>query len=80
MSNTARLDTLVRSVGYQYVQVVCSQEDLKRAIMEFRRGPGFMLAKIELGGRRDFRRPLELDSIKNRFMLFLKQATKGEKL
>lgn len=79
MSDTARLDTLASNVGYRYVQMVCSQEDLRRAIMEFERGPGFILAKIELGGRRDFRRPLELASIKNRFMLFLKQATKGEK-
>lgn len=78
MSDTAHLDTLASNVGYQYVRAVRGQEDLKRAIMEFRQGPGFILAKIELGGRRDFRRPLELASIKNRFMLFLKQATKGE--
>lgn len=78
MSDTARLDALASNVGYRNVRVVCGQEDLKRTIMEFRRGPGFILAKIELGGRRDFRRPLELASIKNRFMLFLKQATKGE--
>ena len=78
MSETAHLDTLASDVGYQYVQVVHSQEDLKRATMEFGQGPGFILAKIELGGRRDFRRPQELTAIKNRFMLFLKQSTKGE--
>lgn len=78
MSDTARLDTLAQSVGYQYVRTVSSPEDLKRATMEFGRGPGFILAKIELGGRRDFRRPLELTMIKNRFMLFLRQSTKGE--
>lgn len=78
MSETARLDTLVSNVGYQYVRVVRSQEDLKCATMEFERGPGFILTKIELGGHRDFRRPLELASIKNRFMLFLKQTTKGD--
>ena len=78
MSETARLDTLASDVGYQYVRVVHSQEDLKRATMEFGQGPGFILAKIELGGRRDFRRPLELAAIKNRFMLFLKRPTQGD--
>lgn len=78
ISDTAHLDKLANDVGYQYVRTVSSQENLKRAIMEFRRGPGFILSKIELGGRRDFCRPLELPAIKDRFMLFLKQATKGE--
>lgn len=78
MSDTARLDMLASNVGYQYVRVVRCQEDLKRAIMEFRRGPGFILTKIELGGRRDFRRPLELAAIKDRFMLFMKWSTKGD--
>lgn len=78
MSDTAHLDQLSLHVGYQYVRRVGSHEDLKRAIREFERGPGFILAKIELGGRRDFRRPLELTAIKKRFMLFLEQSTKGE--
>jgi thiamine pyrophosphate-dependent acetolactate synthase large subunit-like protein len=78
MSDTARLDTLAQSVGYQYVRTVSGPEDLERATMEFKRGPGFILAKIELGGRRDFRRPLELTAIKNRFILFLEQSAKGE--
>ena len=78
MSDTARLDALAGEVGYQYVRTADSQDDLKRAIMEFGRGPGFILAKIELGGRRDFRRPLELAAIKNRFMLFLAQQTQGD--
>lgn len=78
MSETARLDILADDVGYQYVRVVHSQEDLKRATMEFGQGPGFILAKIELGGRRDFPRPLELAAIKNRFMLFLERPTQGD--
>lgn len=77
MSNTAHLDKLANDVGYHYVRTIGSKEDLKCAIMEFGRGPGFILAKIELGGRRDFRRPLELAAIKNRFMLFMKRPTKG---
>lgn len=78
MSDTAHLDKLANDAGYRYVRTVVSKEDLKRATMEFKDGPGFILAKIELGGRRDFRRPLELIAIKKRFMLFLKQSTKGE--
>ena len=78
MSDTARLDALAGEVGYQYVRTADSQDDLKRAIMEFGRGPGFILVKIELGGRRDFRRPLELAAIKNRFMLFLARQTQGD--
>lgn len=77
MSNTAHLDMLARDVGYQYVRIVHCQEDLRRAIMEFRRGLGFILTKIELCGRRDFRRPLELAAIKDRFMLFMRRLTKG---
>ncbi|TSC72178.1 MAG: phosphonopyruvate decarboxylase [Parcubacteria group bacterium Gr01-1014_38] len=79
MSDTAHLDTLALHVGYQYVRTVGSREDLKRATIEFGRGPGFILAKIELGGRRDFRRPLELTAIKSRFMRFLAHSTKGER-
>lgn len=73
MSSSAHLDKLALDVGYQYVQTVSSQEDLKCAILMFRQGPGFILAKIQLGGRRDFRRPLRLAEVKDRFMLFLRR-------
>jgi len=73
MSNSAHLDNLALDVGYQYVRVVNSQENLKRAIIMFERGPGFILVKIELGGRRNFRRPPDLVAIKKRFILFLRQ-------
>ena len=73
MSNSAHLDKLALVVGYQYVQTVSSQKDLRHAILTFRQGPGFILAKIKLGGRRNFRRPLNLVEIKDRFMLFLHQ-------
>ncbi|MFA5942123.1 MAG: thiamine pyrophosphate-dependent enzyme [Candidatus Paceibacterota bacterium] len=79
MSDSAHLDQLALTVGYRYVQVVNNQKDLRRAILHFRQGPGFIVAKIELGGRRDFRRPLELVDVKDRFMQFLHQSTiKGE--
>jgi len=77
MSDTAHLDILANTVGYPYVRTVRCQKDLKCAIIEFREGPGFILAKIKLGGRRNFRRPLELAAIKGRFMLFINRLTKG---
>lgn len=73
MSDSAHLDQLALIAGYRYVQVVNNQKDLRHAILHFRQGPGFIVAKIELGGRRDFRRPLELVEVKDRFMQFLHQ-------
>lgn len=80
MSDSANFDKLTKDVGYSYVKVVNSRTDLKRAIIMLDdNGPGFILVKIKLGGRRDFKRPLELPQIKNRFMLFLNKSLKGEK-
>lgn len=73
MSSSAHLNKLALDVGYRYVQVVDSEDDLRYAILQFKQGPGFILVTIDLGGRRDFRRPLELVEVKNRFMLFLNQ-------
>lgn len=74
MSDSAHFEKLALDVGYQFVQVADSQEALRHATLEFNQGPGFVLAKIELGGRRDFRRPLNLAGFKNRFMLFLERT------
>lgn len=76
MADSAHLDKLALNVGYRYVKKVDKRKDLKCAILMFRQGPGFILVKIELGGRRDFRRPLKLTKIKNRFMLFLRGSNK----
>lgn len=76
MSDSAHFDRLALDVGYHFVRITDSQETLKHAMLEFDRGPGFILTKIKLGGRRDFRRPLDLVKIKNRFMLFLQQTRK----
>lgn len=70
MSDSAKLDKLAETVGYCYVITTDSQETLRDAIMGFEKGPGFILAKIRLGGRRDFKRPLDLVEIKTRFMRF----------
>jgi len=74
MSSSAHLDKLAQNVGYRYVRMVSGQDELRRAILSFGQGPGFILAKVKLGGRRDFRRPLNLADIKSRFMLFLHQT------
>jgi len=74
MSNTAHFERLAADVGYRYVRTVHSQVGLKNAILMFEKGPGFILAKIDLGGRRDFRRPLKLAEIKNRFMRFYRKT------
>lgn len=81
MSNSANLNKLAIVTGYPYVKVVSSEKSLRCAILMLKdNGPGFILVKIELGGRRDFKRPLELPQIKDRFMLFLNQSLKGEKI
>lgn len=78
MSHTAHIDKLAVDVGYQYVKTVNEESGLRHAILTFMDGPSLILAHIELGGRRDFLRPLQLTQIKKRFMLFLKQPTKGD--
>lgn len=70
MSGSVHLDKLAIDVGYRYVKMVNNQKKLEHDIQMFKEGPGFILAKISLGGRRDFHRPLKLTEIKNRFMLF----------
>jgi phosphonopyruvate decarboxylase len=72
MSNSANLDWLAQDAGYQYVRVVHDPESLRCAMLMFEQGPGFVLARIQLGGRRDFRRPTGLVEIKNRLMQFLR--------
>lgn len=80
MSDSAHLDLLAQNVGYRYVRVVSSQSELERVIISFRNGPGFILAKVKLGGCRDFLRPLDLPGIKDRFLLSFVKPQKGEKL
>ena len=70
MSNSIHLDKLAINVGYRYVKIVNNQKKLEHDIRMFKEGPGLILIKISLGGRRNFRRPLKLAEIKNRFMVF----------
>jgi thiamine pyrophosphate-dependent acetolactate synthase large subunit-like protein len=68
ISNSAHFEKLAINVGYRNAQIVNSQSALTSAIMGFKKGPSLIVAKIKLGGRRDFKRPLDLVKIKERFM------------
>ncbi|MBU6231227.1 MAG: hypothetical protein KGI50_05705 [Patescibacteria group bacterium] len=78
MSGTANFGLLAKDVGYKYTATVGDREALKRAILSFKGGPGFLSAITELGGRRDFRRPQKLKEIKRRFMRFMSRQPKGK--
>lgn len=71
LSSFANFAKIARDVGYRYIKIVRSVNKLREAILYNTEGPIFILAKIKLGGRRDFSRPLELVKIKIRFMNFL---------
>lgn len=71
LSSFANFAKLAKDVGYRRIRIVRSVNKLKEAILYEGKGPVFILAKIKLGGRRDFSRPLELVKIKIRFMNFL---------
>jgi thiamine pyrophosphate-dependent acetolactate synthase large subunit-like protein len=74
ISKTAKLDKIARTVGYNFVKKVKNKSDLRKALEESldqNRGPIFILAKIELGDRRDLPRILKLDKIAKRFKRFL---------
>jgi len=73
MSDSAHMEKMARVVGYKFVRMVASHKGLKHAILSFGSGPGFILAKIGLGGRRNFQRPLDLPGIKAKFMAFLEK-------
>ncbi len=71
MSASAHLDRLARSVGYAKVRVATRPSQVLRAILDGNIGPVFVLCRITLGGRRDFLRPMQLETIKRRFMEFI---------
>lgn len=73
MSGTAHLHWLAKDVGYAEVRVVGSQIALEHAILGFRHGPGCLITRVDLGGRRDFRRPDHLPALKDRFRQFFRQ-------
>ena len=75
LSDIADFYEIAKIVGYNSVYKVDNEEDLKSAIKDScDQGPAFILTKIELGGRRDLARPLEVESYKKRFMKFLEDG------
>jgi len=71
MSSAISLSQFARDANYQYTVTVSSEMALKDAIIAARGNLSFINAKIKLGGRRDFARPLNLEAIKTRFMHYL---------
>lgn len=73
LSSFANFAKIAKDVGYRHAKIAYSVNQLKEAILYSygKEGPVFILAKIKLGGRRDFPRPLKLVEIKMRFMDFL---------
>lgn len=76
LSSYANFGKITKDVGYRYVKVVTSVIGLKKAILNSFSGPSFILAKINLGGRRNFSRPNNLVEIKQRFMIYLQEQNK----
>ena len=73
ISKTAKLDEIAEVVGCNIVKKVVNQTELQSTLKESlnQRGPIFILAEIELGGRRDLPRPLKLDEVARSFKKFL---------
>lgn len=71
LSSSANFAKIAKDAGYNAVFEVQDENELKTAIVSDFPCPIFVHAKIELGGRRDFSRPLDLPGIKERFMSFL---------
>ncbi len=72
MSGSVSLSGLAAQANYASSLTVFDEISLKNAILETVGKLGFVDAKIELGGRRDFKRPLDLVELKHRFMHQLK--------
>lgn len=77
-SATSPLEQLAALTGYRTCERVSQKEDLARVLEIFSSGagPGFILAEIELGERRDFPRPLNLPEIQKRFKDYLSNREK----
>lgn len=71
LSSSANFAKIAKDVGFSTVFVVHDVKELTNSIVSGSMGPSFIHAKIKLGGRRDFTRPLDLPWIKKRFILFL---------
>jgi len=77
ISHSARLAQIARTAGYSSVHSADNEQQLQETIKatSYEKGPIFILANIELGGRRDLPRILELERMKTRFRNFLHEKT-----
>lgn len=79
LSSSANFAKIAKNVCYSKAIIIYSSDHLIKTISNEDKGPIFIQVKIDLGGRRDFSRPLDLVGIKKRFMKFLlnnKEITK----
>ena len=69
MSSCVNLASIAASSGYRNIFNVNTSKGLESALMKClaAEGPNMIIAKIRLGGRRDFARPLEMELISRRF-------------
>lgn len=72
MSSSADLTGIARIAGYKFAVTIRGERELAFLIENFDGGPGLIRVMIELGGRRDFKRPNDSAQIKDRFMKFIK--------
>ncbi len=59
--------------GYNELFAVNSTSGLKEALRSCKAGPSFIQANLNLGGRRDFKRPMDLEYISSRFKQFFQK-------
>ena len=74
ISKDIKLENIAKMLGYKKVKRVYEKNDIHSFLkksLEDKDGPVFILIKMDLGGRRDLSRPLELDKVGKRFQAFL---------
>lgn len=74
-SDKANFPFVAALQGYPLIYIVNTSAELNKAVKESfsKPGPSFIHAKIGLGGRRDFKRPLDLPYIAERFKQYFKE-------
>lgn len=75
-SKSTDLESLAKVVGYKRTITVRSPEKLAESLKQSfeEKGPTFILTKIDLGGRRDLPRPLDLLEVKRQIREYLIQS------
>lgn len=80
MSDGVNLEEIARITGFKFVKRSDTTEELAKVVRAaIGQGPAFIRARIVLGGRRDFARPMELEVLRRRFMDFLAKDANMER-